>query len=308
MSNVKVDYSMVRWSTADGPRFPDSQEVVPVLGRDDLVLCAGTVLGSAFRERVEAASAAGFRGITLWANDWHQALADGLSPADMRALLDDHGLEIGELDGVTDWIPGGTHAEELRASGFLVEQGVFWEMAEALGGRSLNVVEIMGAAVDAERAAEGFAALCDRAADHGLLVHLEPLPWSGVPDLPAAARIVDLADRANGGVLLDTWHHFRAGLGVGDLSPEAAARVNGIQINDAPAKAEDDLMDETMHRRLLPGHGDAAVADTLRALRAAGVDAPIGVEVFSDELAALPVAEAARRAAEAARAVVADAA
>ncbi|NUU26354.1 MAG: hypothetical protein HOV68_33360, partial [Streptomycetaceae bacterium] len=80
---------------------------MPVLGRDDLVLCAGTVLGSPFRERVEAAAAAGFRGITLWANDWQQALADGLSPADMRTLLADHGLEIGELDGVTDWIPGG---------------------------------------------------------------------------------------------------------------------------------------------------------------------------------------------------------
>lgn len=279
-----------------------------MLGRDDLVLCAGTVLGSPFRERVEAAAAAGFRGITLWANDWQQALADGLSPADMRTLLADHGLEIGELDGVTDWIPGGADTAAMAASGFLVDERVFWEIAEALGGRSLNVVEIMGATVHHERAAEGFARLCDRAADYGLLVHLEPLPWSGIPDVFAATRIADLADRPNGGVLLDTWHHFRAGLGAADLTPETTARINGIQINDAPAAAEDDLMDETMHRRLLPGDGAADVATTLRTLRAAGVDAPVGVEVFSDELAALPVAEAARRAAEATRKVLGAAA
>jgi hypothetical protein len=35
-----------------------------------------------------------------------------------------------------------------------------------------------------------------------------------------------------------------------------SARVLGIQINDAPAQAEADLIDETLHRRLAPGDGD----------------------------------------------------
>jgi sugar phosphate isomerase/epimerase len=276
-----------------------------MLGPDDLVLCAGTVLGSSFRDRVEAASAAGYRGITLWAPDYHRALADGLSPADMRAMLDDHGLELGELDGVTQWLPGSSDAPQSpEAAEFTVPEDVFWEMADALGGRSLNVVEIFGAPVHEESAAEAFAGLCDRAAAHGLLAHLEPLPWSGIRDVNAAAGIVRLAGRPNGGILLDTWHHFRAGLGVADLVPEVTAHIVGIQINDAPAAAEADLMDESMRRRLLPGHGAADVAGTLRALRAAGVDAPIGVEVFSDALSTLGPAEAARRAADAARHVL----
>lgn len=309
-----------------------------MLGPDDLVLCAGTVLGSGFRERAEAASAAGFAGITLWAQDWQRALDEGLTAADMRALLDDNGLTIGELDAVTDWLPkapvqGADAAADADTAGFAVPADVFWGMAEALGARSLNVVEIAGAAVEAERAAEAFAELCDRAAGYGLLVHLEFLPWSGIPDIRAAAEIVGLADRRNGGILLDTWHLHRSGGTAADLGPDLARRVNGIQISDAPAvpvvpevpaerapgaPATDgtggtdagetratDLMDETMHRRLLPGQGDADVAGVLAALRAAGVDAPVGVEVFSDDLARLGTAAAAQAAAAAARAVLA---
>lgn len=286
-----------------------------MLGPDDLVLCAGTVLGSGFRERAEAASAAGFAGMTLWAQDWQRALDEGLTAADMRAVLDDNGLRIGELDAVTDWLPRESGAEtDSDAVGFAVPADVFWDMAEALGARSLNVVEIVGATVDTDRAAEAFAALCDRGAEYGLLVHLEFLPWSGIPDIRAAARIVDLADRPNGGILLDTWHLCRSGGGPADLDPETARRVNGIQISDAPADPEagadgaegaEALMDETMHRRLLPGQGDADVAGVLAALRAAGVDAPVGVEVFSDDLARLGTRTAAQAAASAARAVLA---
>ncbi|WTW92706.1 sugar phosphate isomerase/epimerase [Streptomycetaceae bacterium NBC_01309] len=303
-----------------------------MLEPDDLVLCAGTVLGSGFRERAEAASAAGFAGITLWAQDWQRALDEGLTAADMRALLDDNGLTIGELDAVTDWLPkapvqGADAAADADTAAFAVPADVFWGMAEALGARSLNVVEIAGAAVETERAAEAFAELCDRAAGYGLLVHLEFLPWSGIPDIRAAAEIVGLADRPNGGILLDTWHLHRSGGTAADLGPDLARRVNGIQISDAPAlpavpevpadgapgtggTATDgtramDLMDETMHRRLLPGQGDADVAGVLAALRAAGVDAPVGVEVFSDDLARLGTAAAAQAAAAAARAVLA---
>ncbi|WP_436772444.1 sugar phosphate isomerase/epimerase family protein [Yinghuangia sp. YIM S09857] len=295
-----------------------------MLGADDLVLCAGTVLGSGFRERAEAASAAGFSGITLWAQDWQGALDEGLTVADMRAILADNGLSIGELDAVTDWLPRDRDAaSDADAAGFAVPADVFWEMAEALGARSLNVVEIAGAAVEAGRAAEAFAGLCDRAADFGLVVHLEFLPWSGIPDISAAAAIVDLAARPNGGILLDTWHLYRSGGTAADLVPDLARRVNGIQISDAPAPgvapeeqadggAESaggaramDLMDETMHRRLLPGQGGADVAAVVAALRAAGVDAPVGVEVFSDELARLGTAGAAKAAAAAARDVLA---
>jgi sugar phosphate isomerase/epimerase len=41
-------------------------------------------------------------------------------------------------------------------------------------------------------------------------VALEFRPYSNIPDVAAAANIVAEADRANGGLCVDTWHFFRA--------------------------------------------------------------------------------------------------
>jgi sugar phosphate isomerase/epimerase len=75
----------------------------------------------------------------------------------------------------------------------------------------------------------------------------------------------------------------------------------------AAARREADPIAETLHRRLVPGEGDADLVGLLRHLAAGGCTAPIGVEVFSDALAELPVREVARRVAAAARGVLAAA-
>ena len=56
--------------------------------------------------------------------------------------------------------------------------------------------------------------------------------------------------------------------------------------------------------RLLPGEGSSDAVAVYRALRQAGVEAPINVEVFSAELMALPAREAAARLANRMRAVI----
>lgn len=76
----------------------------------------------------------------------------------------------------------------------------------------------------------------------------------------------------------------------------AAPLIFGVQLDDAPEKTAEDLVEETLHARLLPGDGDANAAGVVRALTAGGCTAPLGVEVFSDELNRLTVGEVARRA------------
>ena len=177
-------------------------------------------------------------------------------------------------------------------------------IAGSIGARSLTVVEFYGVDLEVDAAAAGFAQVCDRAADHGLLAHLEFLPWAGIPDLRTAWEIVRRADRANGGLLVDSWHLFRSGSTLAELSAIPGERVLYVQIDDAPADAEPDLSDETQHRRLLPGEGSFDLVGLVRTLDRIGCTAPIGVEVFSDELAAHPVGEVARRCADATRRVL----
>ena len=274
------------------------------LGFGDLVLCAGTVALSGFAERAAAAAEAGFAALSLFPQDYRRARESGLGDAELRAILRDHDLAVAEIDPLLSWVTGDAAGAGLNERGraFLASgEDEFYAIADALGARSINAALADPGPVDLERVADAFGALCDRAAAHELLVTLEFLPWTRIRDAATAASLVERAGRANGGVMLDAWHHFRSG------APHAsipAARVFGIQLSDAPAEAEPNPVDETLHRRLLPGEGAADLAGLLRHLAAGGCRAPIGVEVFSDALAAQPLREVARRTAAAARSVL----
>ena len=96
-----------------------------MLGPQDLVLCAGTIPRASFAERVTAAAEAGFSGISLFLSDYRAARASGLSDADMRARLADHGLEIAELDPLMSWLPGAELGSEANEQGAAFFQHTF---------------------------------------------------------------------------------------------------------------------------------------------------------------------------------------
>ena len=279
------------------------------MGPDDLVLCSGTLpRGVAFAERLAAAAAAGFAGVSIWGRDYAAARHEGLTDSDLRTMLADHGLVVAELDPAWWWLPGASEihiAPEIDAEDvFRFGEADLFAIADAIGARSVNAVDVFGGAWDVADAAEAFAGLCRRAAEHDLLVHVEWLPWSRIPDLRTAREIVQLADQPNGGLNVDAWHLVRSGTGVDELRHVPGDLILGIQLDDGPLAAEPDLVEATLHARALPGDGEFDLPAILGALRETGTRAPVGVEVFSDSLHQLPPTEAARAAAESTRRVM----
>jgi len=281
------------------------------LDQRDLVLCAGTALHVPFLERLEPARRAGYRGVSMQPPEREKLAAAGVSDAELRTRIADHGLELAEFDAITTWLPGAVPPASFAPAFARALLGQTPEklipIAASIGARSLTVVELYGARPHADLAAEHFARICDLAAPHGLLVHLEFLPWTGIPDLRSGWEIVRRAGRPNGGLLIDSWHLFRSGSALDELRRIPGDRVLAVQLDDAPAKPEADLFEETQHGRLLPGEGSFDLVGLIRALDAIGSRAPLGVEVFSRALDALPPVEVGRRCGAAARTVIAAA-
>jgi len=269
------------------------------LGPDDLVLCAATLAKVPLLERMEIAAAAGYTGLSLFLDDLEQLEVDD---EELRARMRTLGLEVGDLDPMLTWAPG----VEPGGQGF-GRWGIddFLRAAERVDARSINAVAFKPG-VPLDELVGPFGDLCDQAADAGLRVHLEFMPFSGIRDLDSALRLLDAAKREEAGIMFDVWHFFRSGSSRETLAKEAS-RVLAVQLDDCPAEPEANLIDETLHRRLMPGEGDADVAGLIRLLDEGGCTAPLGVEIFSEELEALSAPEAAMRAADATRKVIAEA-
>jgi sugar phosphate isomerase/epimerase len=154
-----------------------------------------------------------------------------------------------------------------------------------------------------EPASEAFALLCDRAAAHGLDVAIEFWAYSAI-DARTAVAIVAGAARKNGGLLVDTWHAHHEPQAGDVLRGVSAGGVKSVQVADVASEASPDYFAATMHARRLPGDGVADLVRWVRLLDAIGSRVPLGVEVLSDALHALPPDEAARRAGNALRALL----
>ncbi|HEY4627375.1 MAG TPA: sugar phosphate isomerase/epimerase [Blastococcus sp.] len=254
----------------------------------------GTEVG--FSERVRAAAAAGFDGIGLRLENYHDAVASGLDDGAMRAIAEDGGVRVLEVEYLTGW--GGDDAGTARDE----RERTVLHMARVFGVGHVNAGLLEHLPTDV--VTESFGRLCDRAGPD-LVVALEPMPYSGVRDLRVAWQVVRDAGRANGGLLVDVWHWARSGTTRADLADVPPDRIVSVQLCDVRAEPMEPLRAESLGYRLPPGRGCADAAGVIRALAAHGVRPRIvAVEVISRDLVARGVDVAARTAADAAREVL----
>jgi sugar phosphate isomerase/epimerase len=253
-----------------------------------------------FDQRVAAAARAGMAGIGLYVFEYERLRqAERRTPADLRAVLGEHGVVVSDVEVVTGWWAAeGEEAERCRRI-----EALAYELADELGARYLQATGPYECGFD--EAASGFARLCDRAAEHGLLVGIEWLPYTNIATAADAQAIVRAADRPNGGYCADIWHHTR---GANDMSMIRALephRIFAVQLNDGTLRpALDDYKADCLANRVPPGEGEFDCVGFVRALREIGADSPISLEVCSTELWDAPADVAARAAADGMRRVL----
>ncbi|WP_432825783.1 sugar phosphate isomerase/epimerase family protein [Dactylosporangium sp. CA-092794] len=277
-----------------------------------LVLAWGTVRNAAFPDRVAAARQAGYDGIGLAIPYYQALLADGWKDRDLAAVLAEWDVRINEVEVLFGFhgVPGpaGVPSRPGLVYADPEIERIAFHLADTFGVPFVQTVGTFDDRPIGAEVAEAFGSLCDRAAGHGLRVALEFVPYSSIPDLATGLAVVTGANRDNGGLCIDSWHFFRGRPDLELLRTVPAGRVFMVQFNDGPIPPVDpDRMVDAVHHRVLPGHGDLDLRSFVTALDRPGVDAPLSIEVYSDELWRRPTLDAARLAAEATRAVVASA-
>lgn len=179
-----------------------------------------------------------------------------------------------------------------------------FETAARLGA---TYVLVAGNDPDETRLMERFGQMCDLAQPFGLKPYIEPMPWTDVKNVAQAGRIVNAANRVNGGVIIDPIHFDRSGSSVDDIKALPPKYFGYMQFCDAPAEHPADtagLLFQARCERKFPGEGGLDLAGLLRVLPR---DIPISLEVPTEQLAkTVNAVERAKRALDATMKVLAS--
>ncbi len=275
-----------------------AEELKPV-PRSGLVLWTGTVRTASLKDRCAAAAACGYSALSLSPHDYRQARSSGLTDRALRAVIADAGLRVACLDPYTRWLPTWEPPSNCspQVLDFLgTNETEFFRSAEAVGATAMTVLEPFGRRWPPDQGAQSLAAVCAKAAESGMRVNLEFIPFLGIPDLASAWEIVQLSEAPNAAIVLDTWHYFRGTPDDALLARIPGNRIGAVQISDARADPVRDLETDCLHHRLPAGEGVFPLARVLAIL--AGTDGlhDVGPEIFSGAFDRRPAAVNARAA------------
>ena len=254
-----------------------------------------STVNASFEEDVAAYAAAGFDGIGIW-----EMKLPADDPANV-ALLREAGLAVAScVPLVPSILPLGLPGMEGPPDVEERVETLCTTMRRLAPYEPESVLCLTGPLGDrgedeARRLAiEGLREVAAAAREAGVRLGLEPATphqrdtVSFVNTVADALALLEEADLPDVGIMGDTynlWHDDPAALAA------VSDRVTGLHVADEPA--EPGRAD-----RVLPGEGGTRSAEHVRALRGAGWDGFLDVEIFStpDGFWALPVEQAARRA------------
>jgi sugar phosphate isomerase/epimerase len=185
---------------------------------------------------------------------------------------------------------GGSPPPTSRFSRFSTD--VTLRMCEEMGAVAATAIGQGSDDVALDQITDSFGTLCDRAAGFGMQVQLEFTAIHAIRTLRMAWDIVRAADRANGGIVFDTWHFFRTEPDYALLAQIPGDRIFSVQVDDALPNVVGTMRDDTLNR-LMPGDGSMDLRGALAALDAIGGLTWVGPEVISPVTAAMDPVEAA---------------
>lgn len=238
-----------------------------------------------FKDRVQAAAGAGFKGVGIWHADLEHIL-ERCSLAEMRQILDDNGITHVELEFLTDWFLEGERKKQSD-----VQKRKMLKAAETLGARHIKVGDFHHEKYSMPELIEAFAALCADAAGHGTRIGFELMPFAMIDTLKDCLTMIEGAGAANGGIVFDLWHLVKLHIPYEQVQKVPLKWIVGVELNDGTFEAPWSLHEDTINHRRSCGQGEFDVKGFVGCIRRTGYTGPWGIEVLSQDLRQKPLQE-----------------
>ena len=247
-------------------------------------------------DRCAQAAKVGFSGTGIWHADLQHVL-ETRTLADMKRIFDAAGLRYLELEFLMEWFLD--PADERRAASDAIRELLLGAAGE-LGAHHIKVGNIPGTPCELSQVTERFGELCAEAAgrtDAKIVYEFMPFD-ANVRSIDAALAVVEGAAAPNGGIAIDTWHMAKLAIPPDELRRIPLRYLSWVELSDGLSESLDDLVDETVNHRRLPGEGEFDLRAYIEACEDQGYTGPWGVEVLSEDLRNRPLEDIFRRAYE----------
>ncbi|MES3021732.1 MAG: sugar phosphate isomerase/epimerase [Pseudomonadota bacterium] len=254
-------------------------------------------LAGPLESKLAASKAAGFSQIMLWAKDLachpgglHEAVrvvrASGVRVTGIQVMRDYEGLS----DSLHDY--------KLDIARHMLQ------VCKAVGAPLLMVCSSTSSHASADMAliAHHLAKLANLAVPLGIKVGFEALSWGRhINQFGQSWEAVDMADHANLGVVLDSFHMLANQADLDGLAEIPSHKIALVQLSDfmwRDIRSAEERLETARHLRVFPGEGahSQELSDLLRRLDRGGYRGDYSFEVFNDDYLQLSPDIVARRA------------
>jgi 4-hydroxyphenylpyruvate dioxygenase len=243
-------------------------------------------------EALDAYAAAGFRNLEPYLPLVKAWMEDGYTTEQTRELLGSYGLQV---IASSELAVECFHASDVLLPNLRANAQNARLIAE-LGGSAM-IVHTDGpeqvTAGSLEPIARALVDLAEATEDLGVDVAVEFNASPVVKSLQSGVRVAEIADHPRVGVLFDTAHYHVTPTKFENINSSSVRWIKHVHLNDMP-----DTPADLAHRdfdRVLPGEGVLDLPEIISALERNGYMGYYAIELFNEDLWALPAKETARR-------------
>jgi 2-keto-myo-inositol isomerase len=232
-------------------------------------------------EVIEIAAKAGYQGIEPWIDEIERAVQSGVTLAELKKRIADHGLRVESAIGFAEWIVD----DDVRRARGLERMKRDMELVAQIGGMRIAAPPF-GATeqtdLDLLKAAQRYRALLELGDQTGVVPMAEVWGFSKtLHRLGQAALVAIESGHPQACILADVYHLYKGGTEASALRLIPGSAMHAFHVNDYPASPPREQIGDA--DRVYPGDGVAPLDTIFRTLREIGFRGALSLELFNPE-------------------------